>query len=572
MNKQMLPFLLFVLFGVNAFSFLYFFLFKTYPLVLLMVHFFSLVILWIWVEMQDRLFYMIKTHKKDLLLIAVLCVIAFLIRIYNIDIATPGMWGDEISVAIAGEKTFLMHAFLPYIPDYIGHPTPLLYLVGLSMHFFGKTVIAIRLQSILFGVLDVAIMYIFLRQLFTKQTSFVTSLLLTFSYSHLVLSRFAYDMTAAIFFQILAIFFLYRAYIYKTIHHFVGIALSLGMGLFTYYSFRSFTILFVILTFLCIFSQGKKDWIKKTTVFISVLFISSILLASYDLRNSNDLLARTKALSVFNQGFSQTRLIGELGGNIRNDAGALFFVGDPTPRQNPSQTSLFDIFSTVLYFVGVGIVYKKNKLFFFISLLFVVFALINDVFTVEIFPEFHFYGTGHPNLLRISGIIPIVYFWIAYAFNWLETMQKKIQAMYFYWFYTLGTVIILLFNWLFYFNQPVYWSMYNYKFNGARMIRIANFINSSSEKNIAVSPAFLHDERVLFFVNPDKKLTQFTLGDGVASMHELNQQNIAILDPEENTTLVESIVDEFAKTPTYSSTILTSPFGTTDAVIISKNN
>ena len=569
--KMSLPAISFFLIsGTNILLFLYFYTFQTYPLFLLIIHVLSIFVLWAWVIKPVRMFANIKTYRKDLLLILCLVCIAFFARVYMIDTVTPGMWGDEVVVAVAGIKTLQLHSFLPYIPDYIGHPTPLLYLIGLSIHFLGKTILAIRLPSILFGVGDVIALYLLLRQFFTRANSFVVSLLVSISYSHLVLSRFDYDMTAAIFFQIIALYFLYKSYSTKQLHSFVGLALSLGMGLFTYYSFRSFMILFIFLTFFCVVTQEQKLRYTKILLFLLTLFSSTILLTSHDAKNMNDLLARTKALSVFNQGFTPQRTALELGGNVVNDFGALVLKGDPTPRQNPSGTSMFDIISTVLYFIGVVVLFKKNKTFLIVSVLFILFALINDFFTVEIFPEFHFYGTGHPNLLRISGIIPIIYIWIAYGLTGLQKIMNKLSQAYAKTFYISIIGVILFLNWFFYFNQPLYWNVYNYKFNGARMIRIAQYMNNASQQTFFISNSFILDGRVRFFIEKNKHLVPFTLTDLSTTTRELEQHTITIIDPEENTQLAQSLVTTIAKSNTLSAFVMTSPFGTTDALIISK--
>jgi hypothetical protein len=563
---------------LNVFLVAFYFLMQKFSTSLLIIHSLFFLACFIWAINPKAIFSHFRKNRWDLIILICLMLLAFSIRMYKIEEITPGMYGDEVSIAQAGEKILSPFEFTPFLDVNYGHPTPLLYLEGIFLKVFGRSPMAVRFPSLIFGVMDVGIFYIFLRAIFKKPIASAVTLVLVFSYPHIVVSRLAYEVTASIFFQILACIFLFYAYKTNKLRYWTGIGLALGVGLYTYVGFRTFAFCLVLASL--IFLLKKKEAIKRKATYVMLiffaLFISTSPLLGYSLKNYDSIMARTESLSVFGQILPKGEAIKEIQGAAIRLSYVFFATGDPSPRSNPSGVSMFDMISTIVAGIGLIVLFRKSKSIFFISLFILIPSIVNDIFSLERIPEFHYYGLGHPNTLRIAGIIPIVYLWVAYGLRAIKNITEKINEQL---YYVIGFFImscILIFNWNNYFNQDAinqHFYLYNYEFNGVRMINVARAINESMEKYVYLSPSFMDDSRVKYFSKNDVALKIFKPKSEQDALLIIQQNKLIIIDPRIDTALTQKLFEYFKdKQDLYGTYLQMNPIGGVDAVIFWKKN
>jgi len=460
----------------------------------------------------QQIYHLIKRHAVDTILLAGLFLLAFTIYIYKVDVITPGIQGDELTIAIASEQILSSPEFVPFVPVNLGHPTPLLYLTGLSIHTFGRTITAIRLPYVLFGALSIAAFFVLLRLFFDKTIATTGSLLMLFSYPFIIVSRLAYEVSPEIFFQILSIIFLALAWEKKDLRYYVAIGLALGAGLYTYVGFRTFAPLILLATGYFIFKSTNitKIRIKLFCVTCAALFIVLVPLLSYSIDHPQEIMERTASLAPLNQNYPQTEITNELFSNVGR-LPRLFFMGDPNVwengdtnfRNNPSNVSMFDLGTFLFLLIGLFFLLRNNRKLLIIIVLLAVSPLVNDLFVIERIPEaIHPYGVGHPNTLRIAGIIPIIYFVIIYGVNKLRLLWKDsgINLAHIAFIFLAG---IMFYNWYLYYEQPAdnkNFSFYITNHNGVYVLDIVNLINTSNFNEVAVSPQVLSDGRFNYFI------------------------------------------------------------------------
>lgn len=192
------------------------------------------------------------THMKltsrwvDLTISSLLFVFALLLYLYRISEITPGMWGDEVSLGWMAQELSQLRTFTPFLAHNLGHPTPLIYLASLLISLFGKSIVSLRLTSVLFGSLSAVSFYFFLRLFFNRSLSFFGTILLITSYVLLVVTRFAYEMSAAIFFFICAAWALVQFSRHKSPKWAILFSLLIGAGIYTYLAFRAVAIVLLI--------------------------------------------------------------------------------------------------------------------------------------------------------------------------------------------------------------------------------------------------------------------------------------------------------------------------------------
>lgn len=501
------PKYLWILLIINLPIFFYFLLTDSYPGVLVFTHFLTLILLVFWAAFNENFFKDIKSKYVDIIIIFIIFFIALGIRLYKIEEVTPGMWGDEIVMAQAGEKLVESKSFLPFVPDNYGHPSPFLYLTGWITKTFTRSLTSVRFASVLFGALDVSLIYIFLRLFFGKELAILGSLVMTFTYSHLIVSRFAYEMTPAIFFEILAFIFLYLIFKSQEIKKYALFGFILAGGLYTYLGFRTMAFILLLIAIFISASLKLKDRLKKITILIIFLAVGLIPLISYSIRHPDQIIARTKSVSVFNQNLSQVETIKEIMGSAKRSFGMFVFYGDPNPRQNPSGKVIFDPLTSLLALVGLVFLFVKNRKLFFICLIALVPPFVNDIFSAEFFPEFHYYGTGHPNTLRVAGLIPIIIFLAVYGINILQGKVAGISHYSKYFAFIIVAIVCLInFNW--YYSQP--YSDFNYYINGMPQLKIIDYIKKNNFNEVAMTKELSEDTRIQYFIPKTTKLSAFT--------------------------------------------------------------
>lgn len=482
------------------------------------------------------------TYYLDYLIMAAIFVLALGVRLYKIEVVTPGIWNDEIVVSQVSERLVERGEFVPFVEDNYGHPTPLLYLTGFVIKSFGRSLTSLRLVSVTFGALGIAIFYLLLRLFFAQNIAVLTSLVAVFTYSHLIVSRFAYEMTAAVFFQILTVIFIYLGLKEKNNYLLLFSGLSLGAGLYTYLGFRSNALALITLVFLFIFFKEKislREKIVKVLLILTAVFIVTAPLLGYATRYPEQIWARTKSVSIFHQNLPKEEIIKEIKGSALRTFGMFFFTGDPNPRQNPSGRPMFDPITVGVAFVGLTALFFRKRQLFFLSLFLAIPTFANDIFSVEFFPEFHYYGTGHPNTLRISTFVPIFLFWFAWGLATVEFLATKIGKYVPIFITSLISLVIIYLNWGWYFNQPI--SRFNYVVNGVRVLKIVNFLNKNKPANVLLSKSFFEDPRVAYFL--DKKIAPELFNPQEKETLEAVEENkLIIIDPQQNPNLAKELI------------------------------
>lgn len=547
------------IFIINLLLFVYYLETNTYPWILIGFQIIEVIVIFYWLFHWRKL---ITKYRIDLAIGLGLFVISLMVYLYKISVITPGVWNDEIAVGFMSERLYTANSFTPFTFENYGHPTPILYVIGFVTKTFGRTILNLRLTSVISASLGVLFFYIFSRLNFKRITATPATLLFAFSYMYIVVTRFSYEMTAAIAVEIVCLIFAVLYWHSKNIKYLIGLGLAVGIGFYTYLGFRTIGITFIVIILLKI--MANKALLYKKLQHVLLLFLTVFIVAtpllSYTLHYPDQIMARTKSVSLFHQRLSITELKKELSGNIARTSAMFTTVGDPNPRHNPAGTTPFEILTIGLLIIGTITLLLQNKQRHVLGVAgaLILVSLINDILTIEQIPEFHYYGLGHPNTLRVAGLLPFFYWIIGYGLSGIAYLfRKKVIDI----ILTIGlSLIIITIHLNRYFNQP--YLAYNYNANGVRMLQIANLINQGGTKTVAVSDSIAKDERIKYFVNKNVKLTKF-------SPLSISSK-LTIIDVRENMEAAKNIVDKYAKNNLYQIRFLDNPWKQTEAVIVTK--
>lgn len=219
-------------------------------------------------------------------LIIVIVIMAGLFRFMRIESIPPSLYWDEVSQAYNSysiletgydeHKEFLPLARFKAFGDY---KAPVyIYLDVPFIALLGKTNLAVRFPSALFGTLTVLVSYFLAKELFFKnknknQISLAAAFFLAISPWHIQLSRVAYEGNLATFFTILGIT-LFLLSLRKQKWILIFSIISFIIGFYAFNAHRVFIPLFIFLIFSIYFRQIAFN----RRLFLALITLSIILL------------------------------------------------------------------------------------------------------------------------------------------------------------------------------------------------------------------------------------------------------------------------------------------------------
>lgn len=220
-------------------------------------------------------------HKYLLIIIIVL---AAFFRLVALDKYPPGITADEIQQGYTGYSILKTGRdewgdFLPINPRGFGDYKPAIYsyLTVPSIALFGFNITAIRLPSALAGILTVAVVYFLVIEVVRrKDVALLASFIMAISSWHIQYSRLGWESNVGVFLFSLGLLFYFKAL--KNSRYFILSALIFGLTLYTYHTFKVFTVLFtlglLILDKKRLLKFSRRDLILGLAVFGIFLSIS----------------------------------------------------------------------------------------------------------------------------------------------------------------------------------------------------------------------------------------------------------------------------------------------------------
>lgn len=236
--------------------------------------------------------------RANFFLVLVL-ILAFFFRFYRFDLVPPSLYWDEVAIGYNAWSVLTTGA------DEYGHKLPLLfesfqdfklpgfvYSIVPFIKIWGLSKIAVRLPSIIFGVLSVLFLFLLVSQLFNKKVAILSSLLLATTPWAIQFSRAGFEVNAGVTITILSLYFLVKS-LTRQKWLTMGIILS-AISLYFYYTNRILIPLF-FLCFVPFFWRNLRQ--SKTELAVSLFLGTLLCLPLYFLTPS---YSRFSYVSIFN--------------------------------------------------------------------------------------------------------------------------------------------------------------------------------------------------------------------------------------------------------------------------------
>lgn len=426
---------------------------------------------------------------KNLILLAFIIFIAAFLRIYKVSENPPGLSWDEASLGY-NAYTILNSGrdehgeFLPFnrfiaFGDY--KPPGYIYVSVPFIKIFGLTEIAVRMPSILAGILIVLFTYLLARELITSEiATLFSALFIAISPWAIQFSRAAFESNLATLFNLVAIYFFVLSLRKKW-----AILFSSLFFILSFYTFNANRIIAPLLLFSLLLFNFRNLLRNKRIILLTLIISICLLVPSVSYLSDRESRLRFQEVSIFNNldtiKLSNERIMLDNNSYLSillhnrrvlfasefikhyfdNFSGRFLFTdGDVNPRLSIQSFGELYIYDIIFLIVGIYFLIKKKKRAFLILLLWIAIVPIPAATARET-----------PHALRILSLLPALEIIIGFGFYEIILLIKQkfsyLQKIFLYALFT-----ILLFISFFYYTHnyfihyPLNWSnewQYGYK-------------------------------------------------------------------------------------------------------------
>ena len=299
-----------------------------------------------------------RFSRRELLLLALITLVAAILRLYRLDDIPPGLCGDTAYKGI-GANRILAGEYPIFFEESWGGIEPMyMYLLAGLFTVLGSTPLTIKLLSAIIGIVTVPLLYLLVREILSSRAvALLASAFLAISYWHISYSRLGWEIILGPPFVILTLYLLWRALESSRWLDFAWAGLALGASLYTYQAQRFLPILIVCyLLYRGLLEGGLwRDYGTKFAMCLAIAVLVFAPLGLYFATHSDVFLRRAGEVSIFNP---EKNPEGPLRSFLESSVkvlGTYNLRGDPLWRHNLPGRPAFDMLTSILFFVGLAV-------------------------------------------------------------------------------------------------------------------------------------------------------------------------------------------------------------------------
>ncbi len=293
--------------------------------------------------------------------------VAFALRIYRIE-AYPPLHGDEGEMGLAALRVLTGDAPPLTATGWFDHPALFHYLQAVPVAIFGRTGFALRLLSVMAGVLCVPIVYQLGRRAWGPVAGLSAAWFLAVAHLHIHFSRIGLNNIESTLFLLLFLLLMTRIRPQRvTIYALAGLA----VGLAQYMYFGSRVILFIAALLLLFTWRKKMTDSRQLAAFAASLLLAVMPLAAFYISHPDPFVGRARGVFIFSENNIKHTLQSDqvslpedvwplLGEQVRRNVNFFIGDGDQSPFYIASVPGL-DMLTGVLFWLGLGLALTRLR-------------------------------------------------------------------------------------------------------------------------------------------------------------------------------------------------------------------
>jgi 4-amino-4-deoxy-L-arabinose transferase-like glycosyltransferase len=376
-----------------------------------------------------------QSKTKSYLILAAIIILGIFLRVSHIESTPPGVYPDE---AVNGlDAINAMHGqWQWFYPANNGREGLFMNLIAICFKFFGISVFALKLPSIIFGALAIWGVYLLGAELFRNRTvGLIGAFLIAVSFWGINFSRIGFRAIMVPAILAFSFYFLFRGMRTRKWYDFALGGLVFGLGLHTYIAFRIAPLILIVMLPALILSREnflKNYWRAIATFIVFAAISASSMLYTFFVAHPEYWQSRTSEISILNPAVNQGHLLTAFGKTFGLAMAKYNFWGDQNWRQNYPPYAILDPLTGIGFLFGF--IYAIIKFFHLLYIRFrkhirdeklEVYTFLLAGFFLMLLPEI-MGEEGNPHALRSIGTMPFVFIFAAITFNyfWGRAQEK----------------------------------------------------------------------------------------------------------------------------------------------------
>ncbi len=243
----------------------------------------------------------VQAHFLELLSIAILGLLAFAIRFWNLELQPYSFVNDEGQMGSHGVCAVLGSCTNLFAMGWAGQPVLAFVPTGISIALLGRSATAVRLVSVLIGTLAVIAVYLVAREIFEKKVAFTAAALLASLPLHVHFSRLGVDNIVDSLSTTLILGLLFGGMKRGSTLNFLAAGILGGVCIYTYPGTRLAPVLgFTAICFICLRTRGLiKAHLPNIAIFVMAGIITAAPMIGFFSANPNYFASRMNNEGIF---------------------------------------------------------------------------------------------------------------------------------------------------------------------------------------------------------------------------------------------------------------------------------
>jgi 4-amino-4-deoxy-L-arabinose transferase-like glycosyltransferase len=292
----------------------------------------------------------------ETVLVAGIVALAAWFRIHHISDLPPGIFIDETNSALEALQILEGRRFSPFATGWFETPNGFVYLQTLVFRLLGTTFLAIKVQSLVPGVLTVLALYLLARELFGTRAALVAATFLAVNRWHVNMSRWGWNEVYPPLIQIVSVLFILRGA--RRGHHgdWAVAGFVLGVGMYTYLAVRLVVLAIALyLGFRAVIERRfvRRHW-RGLVVFVVLYSLTFAPLAFTYIKRPFTLLNRSQQVSILHDIEAAGGSLRPLAESVRRHVVMFHVVGDHNARHNLPGEPMLDPVVGAFFLLGLG--------------------------------------------------------------------------------------------------------------------------------------------------------------------------------------------------------------------------
>ncbi len=411
------------------------------------------------VRVDSRPVHNLPWSKRHSVFFLLTLAVAMFMRLYLLDEWPFGTWYDEAAAGLMGLRMVEDPTWQPVFPGSINITAHYTYLIAKSVELFGPTTTAVRMVSVIMGLLAVPAAYMAGRELFGRSVGLLFMFFMATSRWHVNFSRIGMYNIATPLFELLSLAYMLMALRRNRYLDFALAGLFVGLGLSFYPAFQLFVgALGLYLLYQSIATRGflVRYWSGLLVMTVmAVMVLSPLGLFAY--QESDVYFARTKETSLLSTTQPGER-VSALIENTRKHLLMFNYRGDPNGRHNLPSKPMMDPYTGALMVLGLIVTLRwfwRPRTFFLLAWLGC--GLLGGILSLDF---------EAPQSLRSIATLPAVYLLATLPIyllwrEWTQSVDPYFSNT-FVWFSGLLLIPVALTNgWTYFVDQRTDFAVWN---------------------------------------------------------------------------------------------------------------